>query len=71
MQENIDTTSSGGRLVFHLFGALAEFERNLIRARGQTRPCGTRLAPPGHSQLILVRANGMQVDMDECRFIRS
>ena len=31
LQENIDTTTSGGRLVFHLFGALAEFERNLIR----------------------------------------
>lgn len=25
LQENIDTTTSGGRLVFHLFGALAEF----------------------------------------------
>ena len=33
LQENIDTTTSGGRLVFHLFGALAEFERNLIRER--------------------------------------
>lgn len=33
LQENIDTTSSGGRLVFHLFGALAEFERNLTRER--------------------------------------
>lgn len=33
LQESIDTTSSGGRLVFHLFGALAEFERNLIRER--------------------------------------
>ena len=33
LQENIDTASSGGRLVFHLFGALAEFERNLIRER--------------------------------------
>ncbi len=32
-QESIDTTSSGGRLVFHLFGALAEFERNLVRER--------------------------------------
>ncbi len=31
LQENIDTTSSGGRLVFHLFDALAEFERNLCR----------------------------------------
>ncbi|WP_236861880.1 recombinase family protein [Burkholderia mayonis] len=33
MQESIDTASIGGRLVFHLFGALAEFERNLIRER--------------------------------------
>ena len=33
VQENIDTTSIGGRLVFHLFSALAEFERNLIRER--------------------------------------
>jgi DNA invertase Pin-like site-specific DNA recombinase len=35
LQENIDTTSSGGKLVFHLFGALAEFERNLIGERTQ------------------------------------
>ncbi len=33
LQENIDTNTSGGRLVFHIFGALAEFERNLIRER--------------------------------------
>lgn len=33
LQENIDTTTSGGKLVFHLFGALAEFERDLIRER--------------------------------------
>src|SRR5271154_4853027 len=31
VQEKIDTGSSGGRLVFHMFGALAEFERNLVR----------------------------------------
>jgi DNA invertase Pin-like site-specific DNA recombinase len=31
--ENIDTSTPGGRLVFHLFGALAEFERDLIRER--------------------------------------
>lgn len=31
--ENIDTTTSGGRLVFHLFGALAQFERDLIQER--------------------------------------
>lgn len=47
IQESIDTGTPGGRLVFHIFGALAEFERNLIlertkaglaaaRARGRT-----------------------------------
>src|SRR3954447_18177938 len=35
VQEKIDTSSSGGRLVFHMFGALAEFERNLVRERTQ------------------------------------
>lgn len=33
LQENIDTTTSGGKLIFHIFGALAEFERDLIRDR--------------------------------------
>lgn len=33
LTESIDTTSSGGRLVFHIFGALAEFEHDLIRER--------------------------------------
>ncbi len=31
--ENIDTTTTGGKLVFHIFGALAEFERSLIKER--------------------------------------
>lgn len=31
--EGIDTTSPGGKLVFHIFGALAEFEREMIRER--------------------------------------
>lgn len=33
LQETIDTASPGGRLVFHVFAALAEFERDLIRER--------------------------------------
>lgn len=33
LQESIDTTSPGGRLIFHVFGALAEFERDLITER--------------------------------------
>jgi DNA invertase Pin-like site-specific DNA recombinase len=35
LTENIDTTTSGGKLVFHIFGALAEFEREIIRERTQ------------------------------------
>ena len=33
LQENIDTVSSSGKLIFHIFGALAEFERNIISER--------------------------------------
>ncbi len=35
LSEAIDTTTSGGRLVFQIFGAMAEFERNLIKERTQ------------------------------------
>ena len=47
LQENIDTTTSGGKLIFHIFGALAEFERNLIRERT-------------HAGLQAARARGRQ-----------
>jgi DNA invertase Pin-like site-specific DNA recombinase len=33
LQESIDTGTSGGKLIFHMFSALAEFERDLIRER--------------------------------------
>lgn len=33
LTEKIDTTTPGGKLIFHLMGALAEFERDLIRER--------------------------------------
>lgn len=35
LQENIDTSTIGGELVFHLFAALAQFERKLIQERTQ------------------------------------
>src|SRR3954463_2576353 len=56
VQEKIDTSSSGGRLVFHMFGALAEFERtqaglNAARARGRKggRP---KVLDPAKRQLV-------------------
>lgn len=33
LTESIDTTSAGGKLIFHIFGGLAEFERSLIQER--------------------------------------
>lgn len=35
LQESIDTSSTSGKLIFHIFASLAEFERNLIRDRTQ------------------------------------
>jgi DNA invertase Pin-like site-specific DNA recombinase len=63
LTEQIDTSSSAGRLVFHAFAALAEFERNLIRertlaglkaarARGRTGGRRPKLSP---DQLAMVR----------------
>ena len=33
LQDNIDTTTPGGKLLFHILGSLAEFERDLVRER--------------------------------------
>ena len=45
LTEQIDTTTSGGKLIFHIFGALAEFERDIIRERT-------------HAGLMAARARG-------------
>lgn len=39
LTENIDTTTAGGRLIFHVFGALAEFETaQRLRSEGKSLP---------------------------------
>lgn len=43
LTENIDTTTPGGKLIFHIFGALAEFERDLIRERTQAGLAAARV----------------------------
>src|SRR5699024_2107643 len=71
LQENIDTTTSGGRLVFHIFASLAEFERDLItertnaglaaaRARGRT---GGRPTLLSGDKLVTARKLYDQQDM--------
>ena len=42
LTESIDTSTPGGRLIFHVFGALAEFERDLIRERTQAGSTAAR-----------------------------
>lgn len=70
--ESIDTTSAGGRLVFHLFGALAEFERQLIsdrtiagleaaRSRGRTGGRPTKMTPVKLRQAERMFAAGTSV----------
>jgi len=64
LTENIDTQSANGRLMLHIFGALAEFERELIRERtnaGLTRAKkqGKRLGrPPGSKDRVKRRRSG-------------
>ena len=41
LHEALDTTTPSGKLTFHIFGALAEFERQLIQERTQA---GLRVA---------------------------
>jgi len=62
LTDGIDTTTAGGRLVFHIMGALAEFERDLIQERTKAglraaRKRGKRLGrPPVLSQAQIAHA---------------
>jgi DNA invertase Pin-like site-specific DNA recombinase len=67
LTEQIDTTTSGGKLIFHVFAALAEFERDVIRertragltaARARGRRGGRPKAPAldGAGKVALARA---------------
>ncbi|MHA6770344.1 recombinase family protein [Sphingobium ummariense] len=68
LTEAIDTTTAGGKLVFHIFGALAEFERSVIRERTRAglkaaRDRGrTGGRPPALSSADLAAAKAMLRD---------
>jgi DNA invertase Pin-like site-specific DNA recombinase len=69
LTENIDTTTSGGKLIFHIFGALAEFERNLIRERTQAGLSAARARGKkgGRPQVLTARQLGIARDLYEKR----
>jgi DNA invertase Pin-like site-specific DNA recombinase len=53
IEQNIDTSSASGRLLFHIIGAFAEFEREMIRerlesGREKARLIGTKSGKPMH-----------------------
>lgn len=67
LTEKIDTTTPGGRLVFHLFSALAEFERDLIRERVQAglrsaRERGRKGGRPPVSEEVKTMARALMSD---------
>ena len=50
LTEQIDTSSSAGRMVFHVMGALAQFERDLIRERTRAGITAARAAGKRHGR---------------------
>jgi len=67
LQEQLDTGTSGGKLVFHVFGALAEFERDLIRERtmaglSAARARGRRGGRPSLSKQKVRQLRGLAAD---------
>ncbi len=68
LTESIDTATSGGRLVFHIFGALAEFERAVIRERTRAGLAAARARgkqggrPPTFGPKQLAAAKAMLAD---------
>lgn len=67
LTEKIDTTTPGGRLIFHLFSALAEFERDLISERVQAglksaRARGRKGGRPPVSEETKVMAQALMAD---------
>jgi DNA invertase Pin-like site-specific DNA recombinase len=61
LQEAIDTTTPGGKLVFHVFAALAEFERDLIRERTSAGLAAARVRGRHGGSPPVITAHKLQV----------
>jgi len=63
--QNIDTTNANGRLLFHILGAFAEFERELIRERLEAgreaaKINGTKSGKPMHRPKVQIDEDGVK-----------
>lgn len=74
LTENIDTTTSGGTLLFHMMAALAEFERSLIsertragmaaaRAKGKVLGRPPALSPTQHKEALQALSNQVPLNV--------
>lgn len=79
LHDGFNTSSSGGKLFFHILGALAEFERNLIsertiaglqaaKARGRKGGRRPRMTPEQVSEARGLRANGNRLSAIAARY---
>ncbi|MBA2777774.1 recombinase family protein [Billgrantia kenyensis] len=67
LTEAIDTTSAGGKLVFHIFGALAEFEHSLIRERTLEREGLAKAANHPKLEQLLAECDPDAPELEELR----
>ena len=65
LHESIDTNSSTGQLIFHIFGALSEFERNLIKERTKAglEAARTRGRQGGRPKKLSINKRNLAVDL--------
>lgn len=67
LTEAIDTTTPGGRLVFHIFASLAQFERELIRERTQAGLTAARAASVSDGAVAASRSESSGGSWRACR----
>ena len=65
VEQNIDTSTSQGRLLFQILGAFAEFERNIIRERmesgyNKAKVAGSRSGKPLHRPKVQIDEDGVK-----------
>ncbi len=64
LQESIDTATSTGKLIFHIFGALSEFERNLICERSRAGVEAARSRGRQGGRPLKLKAEKRQLSVD-------
>lgn len=76
VQQNLNTSTSQGKLLFHILGAFAEFERTIIRERMETgrkraELVGTKSGKPCHRPKIDIDEDGVRYKYSQGRSMHS